>query len=143
VNREQVLQRILDEVAHQNDLLVMAKETICDMQYEFRLSLFAWLEEQLRLEIQKRPKPHVEPRKIGRPRTYGDETRRTVANMILDGATHRTIAKWLDIPPASISNIAKLSGAKRPGNLQGGPRTRGTINVQRKHVAITRSTKED
>jgi hypothetical protein len=75
----------------------------------------------------------------GAPRKYGDIAVARVTSMIAQGQTHRAIAASLDMPLASVGNIAKRMGVRRrKGDLRGGVRTKGQVNRHRRHVALKR-----
>ena len=74
----------------------------------------------------------------GAPRKYGDVEAARVAALVAEGKTHRAIAAALDMPVASVGQIATRLGAKRTGDKRGGPRVKGRIKQHRKHRAVAR-----
>jgi hypothetical protein len=73
---------------------------------------------------------------LGRPPKYGDDDVARVAGLVAEGKTHRVIADLLGMPLASISRLATRGGAKRLGDLRGGPREHGKVNRHRTHVSV-------
>jgi len=74
----------------------------------------------------------------GAPRKYSSSDVELVGALIEGGRTHRDVARLLRMPVATVGQLAARIGARREGNVRGGPRVRGRVDTDRKHRRVER-----